>query len=105
VSLTVRIDEPAPVNQLPQAAIAGPATGAVTETLHFDGSGSFDPDGTIVDYAWDFGDGNNASGDKVNHVYNAAGNYTIRLTVTDNNGAEANTTLIIQITEAVEVGS
>lgn len=56
------------------------------ETSTFDASASVDPDGTIVSYAWDFGDGNNASGQVVNHSYVNSGLYTVTLTVTDNNG-------------------
>jgi hypothetical protein len=52
------------------------------EVVSFDGSGSTDNVG-IVRYAWDFGDGSGADGEAVNHVYNAAGNYSVRLTVED----------------------
>jgi PKD repeat protein len=51
-----------------------------------DGSGSFDSDGTIVSYAWDFGDGAVAAGKTATHTYAAGGTYTITLTVTDNDG-------------------
>jgi PKD repeat protein len=51
-----------------------------------DGSGSYDLDGTIVSYAWDFGDGATATGMTASHSYAAAGTYTITLTVTDNDG-------------------
>jgi PKD repeat protein len=55
----------------------------------FDASGSQDPDGTIVSYDWDFGDGSaHGSGQSVTHPY-APGTYTVTLTVTDNNGATA----------------
>jgi len=52
----------------------------------FDASGSYDPDGEIVRYAWDFGDGNTAEGRIVTHTYPEAGTYTVRLTVTDDDG-------------------
>ena len=64
-----------------------PNTGQV---VSFDGSSSSDPDGTIVNYAWDFDDGNTASGATLHspsNTYAAAGTYTVLLTVTDNNGA------------------
>jgi PKD repeat protein len=63
-----------------------PATGTPATTFSFDGSASRDPDGTIVSYAWDFGDGNSGNGVTTTHQYAAPGNYTVRLTVTDNLG-------------------
>ena len=54
--------------------------------VDFDGSSSYDPDGTIVSYAWNFGDGATASGATVSHVYPYEGTFTVTLTVTDNQG-------------------
>ena len=66
----------------------------------FSGAGSSDPDGVIVSYSWDFGDGT-VSGDvtdaDINHTYTAAGNYIAVLTVTDNRGLTAETTLDITV--------
>ncbi len=48
---------------------------------------SFDPDGgRIVRYEWDFGDGNTATSVDVSHTYDAVGTYSVRLTVTDDEG-------------------
>lgn len=52
----------------------------------FDGSGSSDSDGTIASYAWDFGDGSNGTGATPQHTYASAGTYTVKLTVTDDDG-------------------
>jgi PKD repeat protein len=49
-------------------------------------SASFDPNGTVVDYAWSFGDGSTATGATVDHLYAQDGVYTVTLTVTDNDG-------------------
>lgn len=60
-------------------------------TANFDGSASYDPDGTIVSYAWDFGNGNSGSGATPSHTYAASGTYTVSLTVTDDSGATGTT--------------
>src|SRR5262249_52329932 len=56
-------------------------------TCSFDGSSSFDSDGNIVSYSWNFGDGNTASGRTISHTYATGGYRTVTLTVTDNDGA------------------
>jgi PKD repeat protein len=86
-------------NQSPTALIA-PIT-CVDLTCDFDGSGSSDPDGTIVSYAWDFGDGGIGAGAIVQYVYAAAGTYTVTLTVTDDRGATALATQVVTVTAAV----
>ena len=75
-------------NDSPLAQISAPGKGTVLEEVKFDASGSTDPDGTIVNYAWEFGDGANASAVMVVHRYERSGNYLIRLTVTDDDEAE-----------------
>ncbi len=62
------------------------------DPLEFDGYASFSPDGTIVAFDWDFGDGDVASGGRVTHAFSSAGTYTVRLTVTDNYGSTASAT-------------
>jgi PKD repeat protein len=52
----------------------------------FDGTGSSDPDGTIVAWDWDFGDGNFGTGETPTHTYAADGDFTVTLTVTDDAG-------------------
>ncbi len=77
----------------PPIANAGPdRTGAPAVSITFDGSGSSDPDGTIVSYAWTFGDGATGTGASPSHAYAAAGTYTATLTVTDDKGATASDT-------------
>jgi PKD repeat protein len=71
----------------PQAAfIASPNTGMRPLTVNLDASPSEDFDGTIVDYTWDFGDGTGDNGLIVQHLYPNGGDYTVKLTVTDNEG-------------------
>ncbi len=64
----------------------------------FDGSPSTDPDGTIVSYAWNFGDGSNGTGLTTTHNYAAAGTYPVTLTVTDDDGEEDSVTRNVVIT-------
>jgi len=54
--------------------------------LSFNGSSSYDRDGVIVLYEWDFDDGNNGQGVVVVHAYNESGTYDVTLTVTDDDG-------------------
>jgi PKD repeat protein len=79
----------------------GPYTGQVGEKIRFDGTASYDPDGTIVHYGWIFGDGNFDDGDRPKHAYKAPGTYTVTLTVTDNEGAQdtATTTVVVEAAE------
>ncbi|MCI2425401.1 PKD domain-containing protein, partial [Candidatus Acetothermia bacterium] len=57
------------------------------EWIRFDATASHDPDGTIISYAWDFGDGTRGTGPRPFHRYTSAGIFSVTLTVTDNNGA------------------
>jgi len=70
----------------PFALFEAPTTVNVSDPVSFDGSGSFDLDGDIIQYAWDFGDGTTGSDAIVTHTYAADGNYTAMLMVTDNSG-------------------
>ncbi|MEM3010208.1 MAG: PKD domain-containing protein [Candidatus Bathyarchaeia archaeon] len=56
----------------------------VGDVIVFDASASYDPDGTIISYDWDFGDGATASGKIVSHSYSFEGSYKVVLTVIDN---------------------
>jgi PKD repeat protein len=87
-----------PANQAPVAnAVATPASGTAPLSVTFDGTASSDPDGTIATYAWTFGDGGTASGATASHTYQTAGSYTAQLTVADNQGATASSTLTIVV--------
>jgi WD40 repeat protein len=66
-------------------------------TFSFDASESYDPDGTIVGYLWDFDDGSREILPVVDHTFSSAGTYRVRLTVTDNSGVTASTTQIILV--------
>lgn len=78
-------------NQPPTAVIsANPTNGPAPLTVAFDGTGSFDPDGDPITYAWDLdGDGafDDATSATTSHTYQTAGTHTPRLQVTDTSGA------------------
>jgi PKD repeat protein len=85
-----------PPNKPPVANIGGgcPTTG---RTCSFDGSGSSDPDGRITAYKWDFGDGKTASSETAEHTYDSTGDFTVKLTVTDNKGLKTTTSLTVTV--------
>jgi PKD repeat protein len=65
--------------------------------VNFSATGSNDPDGTIVSYAWDFGDGNTASGENVSNTYLQRGVYIAVLTVTDDQGLTSTAQIEIRV--------
>ena len=72
-SIIVRIEEEVRVTLPPNAVIAGPQQGLAGETLTFGGGNSNDPDGEVVAYHWNFGDGADSNERRVEHVYQQAG--------------------------------
>lgn len=87
-------------NRPPQANAGGPYSGPKQTSIQFQGGASIDPDGSIVSYAWNFGDGNTGSGVAPNHSYTSIGNYTVSLTVTDNLGSTSSITTTANINTA-----
>jgi parallel beta-helix repeat protein len=88
-----------PENKKPVANPGGPYITTLNQSVSFDGSESSDPDGTIIFYRWNFGDGSSQILDKTpKHTYIDPGVYTVTLTVVDNDGRSSmsNTTATIQ---------
>jgi len=86
------------VGKPPVADAGGPYTGLTYQNINFDGSKSYDIDGNIVNYTWDLDDNTVTYGKKVNHIYNTPGLYTIKLTVTDDDGLSDTDTTTVNIT-------
>jgi parallel beta-helix repeat protein len=98
--------EPYVENKPPVACFTySPENPAVNETIIFNASISYDPDGNITSYEWEFGDGDVANatgtgtGEIVEHSYSSPGNYTVNLTVTDNEGAINSTSKTVRVVE------
>jgi len=77
---------PPPENEPPTSDANGPYIGVIGIPVVFDGSGSNDPDGTITNYTWYFGDGMEGYGEITNHTYTKIGRYAVTLSVTDDGG-------------------
>jgi len=78
---------------------ANPSSGEMPLLVSFDASSSRDSDGSVVSYAWSFGNGSTGSGATTSHTYSVAGSYVVRLTVTDDGGATNTCTRSITVTE------
>jgi glucose/arabinose dehydrogenase/chitodextrinase len=84
---TLQVDVQSTSNALPVSRFtASPATAYIGVPIVYNGTASSDPDGMIVAYAWDFGDGNTATGAVTSHSYVLKGTFTVLLTVTDDVG-------------------
>ena len=73
---------PPPLNRPPEASFDYVTTGL---TVDFTDT-SIDPDGVIVSWEWDFGDGTGSTEQHTSHTYDTADTYIVRLTVTDDDG-------------------
>jgi len=73
-------------NNNPTGDSGGPYASYLNNSITFDGSQSYDTDGLIVSYSWDFGDGNTSTGETATHTYSRTGEFVVVLTVTDNYG-------------------
>jgi hypothetical protein len=98
-------------NQLPVVKMSSNKTyGASGVNIAFTGNTSFDPDGTIAAYSWNFGDGTpNESTANLSHVFNAPAGvptrYPVKLTVTDNSGGTSVDSIIVSINNTPPVVS
>jgi hypothetical protein len=92
--------------QVPTASFTySPESPTSGQTITFDATSSYDPDGEITSYKWDFGDGWTLEGETstATHSYSSGGDYTVILTVRDNDGAINTSTTTITVTPIYEV--
>ncbi len=72
----------------------------INQPVTFNASSSYDLDGTIVNYSWDFGDSQTATGMIVSHTYTILGNYMVTLTVIDNDGLNGTKLLEVYVRDS-----
>ncbi|MEW5761143.1 MAG: CARDB domain-containing protein, partial [Candidatus Thermoplasmatota archaeon] len=85
------------INAVPVAKIVVEKSGS---GFIFDGSSSFDKDGKIISYNWDFGDNTTSSDEKVFHAFTMHSTFDVKLKVIDNMGAIGIDTAIIIFTNS-----
>jgi PKD repeat protein len=95
-----------PPGNVNPVAVAGatPSSGVAPLEVQLSSAGSADPDGTIAEFEWDFGDGSAVSTDADPiHTYTTVGTFTATLTVTDDDGASATATTTVTTSPAANV--
>ena len=95
-SITVKINQP-PVANAGENRIV-----CANEVVLFNAAASRDPEGGLLKYNWDFGDGAGAEGLNPTKIYKTAGVYQVKLTVTDDSGLPCNTATDTKIIRVVE---
>jgi PKD repeat protein len=87
---------------IPPIAVANANTfdGPTPLLVNFNGSSSFDPDGSIASYLWDFGDGSTSTLPNPSHTFSFLGENSIKLTVFDNAGLENQVAKTVKVRNA-----
>ncbi|WP_073583978.1 glycoside hydrolase family 6 protein, partial [Vibrio quintilis] len=92
---------PTTENNAPSADLSALVTsGTVPLSVDFSAAGSSDKDGDSLTYTWDFGDGVTDAGESVSHTFTEAGDYTVKLTVSDGTLSDSAMTVIHVADEA-----
>ncbi|MBL7113466.1 MAG: PKD domain-containing protein [Bacteroidales bacterium] len=76
---------------------SSPKMPVVNKTVRFDGSASFSTEGSVVTYNWDFGNGEKVTGVSVEHTFSAAGEYPVKLVITDDAGLTCRVTKTVTV--------
>jgi len=85
LEISVAVANAAPIVSFSHA----PTTPIPGEVVRFDATATYDPDGAVTSYAWDFADGGTADGMTAEHVFATPGTYTVTLIACDNQGHSA----------------
>jgi PKD repeat protein len=85
-SVVINVSEASNVLPTAVAAATTATSGMAPLAVSFSSAGSIDPDGSISSYSWNFGDGGTSTAANPSRTYTTPGNYSARLTVTDNRG-------------------
>ncbi len=104
-AVAIQVQSPPADSPNPSLA-ASPTNGTAPLAVNFDASGSTDANGSITGYSFDFGDGSAAVSQKTattSHTYNAAGNFTASVTVTNSFGNKSSAYVAIQVGTSVVV--
>jgi hypothetical protein len=90
--------DPDSFNWIPHADTGGPYGAIIGQEVIFNANKSIGYEGELVDYYWDFGDGETGNGLTTSHTYNETGVFTLTLNVTDikNNKASASSKVWVQ---------
>jgi len=93
-------------NQAPSVSINSPENNETLRELRVDFTGvAEDPEGKALTYEWDFGDELTGSGSQNSHTYEEGGNYTVKLTVTDEGDAKGSSSINIRVNDPPRVVS
>lgn len=82
---------------------ANPNPVVLGNPVEFDASASDDPDGTIVLFLWNFGDGSNDTGERVRYTYTRVGIFNVTLTVVDNESHNASAYRDVEVVASAPV--
>jgi hypothetical protein len=90
-----------PENFKPVAEFSGPSNPIAGKDLTFNASSSFDIDGIITTFIWDFGDGSvvTTTQPSITHTFQHAGMFNVSLTVVDEGGLSNTTSMILEVSE------
>ncbi|MEX0406579.1 PKD domain-containing protein [Aquibium sp. LZ166] len=95
---TLTVTVAAARNQPPVADAGSEITVKTGQIVPFDGTGSHDPDGNVMAYAWDFGDGGTSAQAAPRHAFHDPGIFRVRLTVTDDGSPALSAETVVTVT-------
>lgn len=91
---------PESFNWIPYADTGGPYGALVGQEVSVNADKSIGYEGEIIEYTWDFGDGDTGSGLTTTHIYDETGIYTLTLNITDIKNNKASSTSKVWVQES-----